>query len=389
MKKAFLILFMFFTIPAVFYGQDFRGYNLFIIDSVPVYNDPEPWNPIEYEDIAETFTIRNRDSLNQIGWPNMTSVTFIFTREYKNRPDSLKRIPVMKRMQQMDRVWYLNDQPYTGRYIDYFNSGRIMTEGQMLNGKLDGKMIIYYFTGGVKSIINYTEGVMDGERKDYYKNGSLVQVIKYDMGKLERDSRIFFNNGKLQHELRFIKETRNDTSIFYYSTGIVKQMSFTSSGSFTQTDRENKLAYYHNRFNMSLRSGNIREANKNFYKLWQIDSGSADTHFLEGMLFMAEKRFKESIGAFTRALEVEPMMKEALLQRAISVLLMYRALREKAAPKGTVVNLTLQDILQMPVNEQKKIVSDIRLADELDPTDYFVSSRIPMSLLQYCRKAKF
>src|SRR3954471_14263738 len=116
MKKLFCFSFFIFYCCAAF-AQGNRKM-LFVIDSIPLMQDPEDWNQLQPVDISEINVISNKDSIKQLGWEQVESITYIFTRAYRERPDSLKRIPSLKQMVMENGAWHLNGQPYTGRYID-------------------------------------------------------------------------------------------------------------------------------------------------------------------------------------------------------------------------------------------------------------------------------
>ena len=67
---------------------------LFLIDSIPVLSTPESWNAITKEDITEMTMVRGRDSLKQLGWEDIDGITYIFTKEYRQRPTASNKFPV-------------------------------------------------------------------------------------------------------------------------------------------------------------------------------------------------------------------------------------------------------------------------------------------------------
>ncbi len=142
-------------------------------------NNPEDWNPVSNEDIADFSVVKNKDSLKQLGWGRLDGITYIFTKAYRARPDSVKRIPSLQQMVLKDELWLLNDTPYSGQYIDYFNSGYIQDEATLLDGKLNGKLIVYFKSGAVKSVANYKNGMPQGFVMQYYKNGALMEKTQY------------------------------------------------------------------------------------------------------------------------------------------------------------------------------------------------------------------
>ncbi len=146
-------------------------------------NNPEDWNPVSNEDIADFSVVKNKDSLKLLGWGKLDGITYIFTKAYRARPDSVKRIPSLKQMVLKNEVWLLNNAPYIGRYIDYYNSGHFKDEGTIDDGKLNGKLIVYFKSGTVKSLLDYKNGLLDGLMAQYYKNGALMTKTHYAEGK--------------------------------------------------------------------------------------------------------------------------------------------------------------------------------------------------------------
>ncbi|HTE10700.1 MAG TPA: hypothetical protein VK645_07010 [Chitinophagaceae bacterium] len=387
MNKIILFAFGFLSIYIASSGQAQNNKMLFIIDSIPLLNDPEDWNQILQEDIADYTVITHKDSLKLLGWEQMDGITYLFTKEYRNRPDSIKKIPGLKQMVMKNDAWHLNDSPYSGRYIDYYMNGRIQNEGTLLDGKLDGELRVYFKNGIKKSVTNYKDGIRNGLWLDYYKNGVLMQMNEFVKGKRNRTGETYFINGQVKQELRLKNDTRYDTSFIYYSTGKVKQMKITGTGEFHPDKKEANQNYHTTMFYEYLRTRNLKEANKHFYQIWMMDSTSTDTWFEEGLLLASEFRFDDAIAQFDKVLAIEPLMREALEQRGIARLKKYKIMHEKAFLKDRKdVTLSLEDIIPIPDDEQAKICNDLHKADEMDPGVYYGKKPVPESILTYCGK---
>lgn len=385
MNKLLLIFIVILFSSIVSFAQSATNRILFIIDSVPILNDPEQWNPILQDDIADMVVIKNKDSLKLLGWEQVDGINYIFTKEYRKRPDSLKKIPSLKQMVMKGDAWHLNNNLYSGRYIDYYNSGRIQNEGLLLNGKLNGDLIVYFKNGNKKSVAGYTDGVLNGVWSEYYKNGALMQRREYLNGK-NKTGKIYFINGQVQHELKQKKETPYDTSLAYYSTGKVKKMKLTKNGVFNPTKKEHDLNYYTTYFNQNINTGNIKEANRKFYQIWLIDSTSTDTYFNEGMLLAKEFRFAEAIKKFDQALQIEPLMRAALLHRGLARIKKHKYRDAKVLSKNNwETPLVLEDLMSIPDDELTKICNDLRQAEYLDASEYYVMKGVPEPILNYCR----
>lgn len=275
-----------------------------------------------------------------------------------------------------------------GGIFDYYNSGRIQNEAVLSNGKLHGELIVYFKNGGKKSVAGYQDGILHGVWNEYYKNGSLMQRREYIKGK-HTTGTMYFINGQVQHELRLKKETRYDTALTYYSTGKVKKMKLAKNGVFNPTKKEHELNYYTTYFNQNINAGNIQEANRNFYHIWLIDSTSTDTYFNEGMLLAKEFRFAEAIAKFDRALETEPLMREALLHRGLARIKKHKYAGTKTLPENRAdTPLILKDLISVSAEELAKICNDLQQAEYIDPSEYYVMKMVPEPILNFCRRRK-
>lgn len=387
MNKPLLILFGFFSMCISSFGQAANKKILYIIDSIPILNDPESWNQILQEDIADYSVISNKDSLKLLGWEKMDGVAYIFTKEYRNRPDSMKRIPSLKQMVLKGGVWVLNKRPYSGRYVDYYNNGKIQNKGTLLNGKIDGELTVYYKTGIKKSITHYKDGTRHGLWIDYYQNGALMRMDEFIDGRANRNRKSYFINGQIMYEMKPKRATEYDTSISYYSTGKVRQMTITKTGAFHPSIKQANLNYHTTMFFENLRLGDIKQANKNFHQIWLLDSSGIDTYFKEGLLLSHEFRFDEAIAQFDKALAIEPLMREALQQRGLARVKKHKFKSEKLAPQDRKdIPLVLEDVAQLSDEEQAQVCHDFLLADELDPGVNYTNKAVPDAVLNYCKR---
>lgn len=381
MKTWLFILALFFgwmNLPA----QTSNNKTLFVIDSIPILTDPEDWNQITQDDISDVSTITNKDSLKALGWEKMDAITFIFTKAYRNRPDSIKKIPSLKQLVFKNGAWNFKNTLYTGKYIDYYNSGRIQNEGMLVDGKLNGKLIVYFRNGSIKSVASYKDGLLDGMMNEYYKNGRLALTRKFSQG---RDIELwdsYFINGQKEKEKKFKKETLYDTLISYFSTGKISSMTLFKNGEPVRGKYENDLNYYSTMFTQCLQRGDIKTARKTIYKRWRIDSTSIDAHMYEGMLLTREFRFDDAISEFDKVLSMEPLDRNALVERGLARIKKFKY--KNAIVEGNIF-LNIDDLQPIPEKELQKICSDLLKADEIDRIDY-VKRQVSEQFLNFCAK---
>ena len=386
MKKLPILLLFFLTIAATSFGQNASEKILFIIDSIPLLNDPEEWNPIAKEDIADIFIIKNKDSLKLLRPEQLDGIIYIFTKAYRMRPDSLKKIPSLKQMVLIKETWSLNGVPYSGKYIDYYNSGKIQNEGTLLNGKFNGELIVYFKNGNKKLVSNYKDGILYGVWSEYYPNGVLMNSRKYKEGKIIDHYPQYFINGQIMSEIKPKKASLFDTAFTYYSTGKVKQMKLLKNRHPLYDKKTHELNESTTYFFQSINTGTLKNANKYFYSIWKIDSTSSETHFKKGLLLMKEFRFDEAIEAFDEALKLEPLMRETLVHRAVARIKKHKYPDVKPLSKDNKeFPLSLEDMISIPADEQTKICNDLRQAVYVDFSEFYVPKIVPSIILNYCQ----
>ena len=386
MARLWIFLLAFLSISATSFGQIPNEKILFVIDSIPILTDPEEWNPIDPIDIADITVIKNKDSLKLLRPEQLDGIVYIFTKAYRNRPDSIKRIPSLKQMVVKNEIWNLNGIPYSGKYIDYYNSGKIQNKGTLLNGKLNGELTVYFKNGNKKFISNYKDGILHGVWSEYYPNGVLMNSRIYTGGKITKDDGYYFVNGQIQSEIRPKKATQYDTAFSYYSTGQVKRIKLVKKNPSVQDKKTNDFNAAVTYFLQSINEGNLKEANKYFLSIWKVDSSSSDTRFKEGLLLEKESRFDAAIEAFDKALKLEPLMRESLVHRAIARIKKYKYSNTNLLTgKSKETPLTLEDIISIPQDEQAKICNDLRQAVYVDFSELYVPQMVAPAILNYCQ----
>jgi len=223
------------------YAQVEKGNVMYIIDSIPVREDPQPGNEINEADIADITVIKNKDTLKLLGYEKLDGVIFIFTKEYRNRPAALKQIPSSRQMEERNRVWYFQGRPYTGEVIDYYYSGRKAGEGTFKEGKVNGLRKMYFQNGKTLLERNYSEGIENGLEKEYYEDGTLKQKGEFINGKEEGVWEMFFPNGQVKQRTSFVNGNIEGESTVYYSSGKVLAVEITKDGKTTPDKRLEKV----------------------------------------------------------------------------------------------------------------------------------------------------
>jgi antitoxin component YwqK of YwqJK toxin-antitoxin module len=372
-KQVLLFLFLCsFTIKM--FAQLSTERNLFIIDSIPVITDPDDSNQILPDDIADI--------------QEFTIVTYIFTKEYRSRPDSIKKIPSLDRLKMKEEVWCLNNTPYSGKYIDYYYCGKIQDEGILINGKLNGYLKIYFKNGLVKSVYNYKNGILNGENFEYYKNGALKLKCNYTDGKKTGLSESYFPNGQLEVSNLLKKGTTFDTAwITYFSTGKIRQIQLAKKGTLVHYPKEEKINDLQCKYQISFNEKNTKKAIGYSSKIIEIDSTNIDAYFKKGVALFWEYRFEEAINEFDKALKFEPLMREALAYRGLARLKKYQFVNTESFTKEHKLGLLYAWVTSPIPNEDiEKICTDLQQSVFLEFSAPYSKKIIAEAISFYCNK---
>ncbi|MCA6438517.1 MAG: tetratricopeptide repeat protein [Sediminibacterium sp.] len=382
MNKIILLFAGFFFIHNISFGQNSNDKIMFVVDSIPVIDDPEEGNEILQTDIADITVIKNKDTLNRLGYGRFDGVTFIFTKEYRNRPDSLKQIPSSKQMERKNGVFLFHGMPYSGRFIDYYYSGRKQGDGVFLNGKVNGHRTMYYQNGKVSVEREYKDGIENGFEIEYYEDGSLQQKGEFVNGKENGIWDMYFPNGQLKQRSNFVNGVMDGETTVYYSTGKILAVEITKNGKTTPDKRLEKIYQAMSKGHASNKEEDYKSAIKNYSKAIELDSTYAEAYFSRGTVKLNNFQFDEAIADFDKALQFEPFMSYALSNRAFARIRKYQFANSRTISKNSEVTvLASKDKVPIPYDEQEKICNDLRKAVFLGDK----SKMITKALSEYCQ----
>ena len=80
------------------------------------------------------------------------------------------------------RICDLNKNPITGTLKYYYKNGKLQSEGNFKDGKLEGLFKVYYENGNLAAEANFKDGKFEGLAKVYYENGNLKSEIFFKEG---------------------------------------------------------------------------------------------------------------------------------------------------------------------------------------------------------------
>ena len=76
-----------------------------------------------------------------------------------------------------------HEEPYTGKYVIYFESGQKRYEGNFVSGKMEGKQIKWHENGQKSYEANFKYGKQEGPYIYWYENGQKSYEANYKKGK--------------------------------------------------------------------------------------------------------------------------------------------------------------------------------------------------------------
>lgn len=382
MKTRFVLLLLIFSLKL--FSQDKNENVIYVIDNVKVINDPERGNEINNDDIADVNVIKNKDSLKKKGLENFDGAIFIYTKEFRKRSDELKKIPTTKNMEMRNgNIWYLNDKIYSGKFIDYYYSGRIQGEGNLLNGKLDGLRKIYFQNGKVSVERNYKNSIPNGLEQEYYEDGSLKQKGVLNNGKEEGIWEMYFPNGQVKQHTVFSEDKKSDESFAYYSSGKLFEHNIMFDGKIIKDKSLEEVKNLLNKSKEEYNNGNEKSSIKLLDKAIALNPTYKDAYFSRGTMLLNQMKFDESIKDFDKAIEIEPYYEFALANRAFARIRKYELGGNRELMKNSEVTvLAGKNNANITEDERQKICSDLNLAVFLGDENEMIYE----ALDKYCTK---
>ena len=382
MNKIILLFIGLLSFCTTSFGQTSNDKIMFVVDSIPVIDDPEEGNEISQTDVADITVIKNKDTLKLLGYGQFDGVTFVFTKEYRNRPESIKQIPSSKQMEKKNGAFLFRNDLYSGQFIDYYYSGRKQGEGTFLKGKLNGHRKMYYQNGKLAMERDYKDGIENGFENEYYEDGSLKQKGEFVNGKEEGIWESFYPNGQVKLRSKYKSGEVFDTATKYYSTGKIKEIVFIKNGKVIPDPSLVKINQLMTKSNESNKEGDTKAAIKYCSKAIELDSTYAAAYFSRGTIKLNEFQFDEAIADFDKALKFEPLMEFALANRAFARIRKYQFANSRTLSQNSEVTvLASKDKVPIPQDEQEKICNDLQKAVFLGDK----SKMITEALSDYCQ----
>lgn len=96
-------------------------------------------------------------------------------------------------------LWTLNDQPYSGYAVSYYENKTLKEKFGILNGKKQNEAISYFPDGHYQYFSTYHQGKLHGEKKAWSTNAPhmLISHLNYHQGKAHGKQRKWYATGEI------------------------------------------------------------------------------------------------------------------------------------------------------------------------------------------------
>ncbi len=117
--------------------------------------------------------------------------------------------------------WHIRPQDIKlhGSWRNWYDNGRLGSEGTNKNGEPNGHWKSWYESGQLKSEGTYKNGELDGTWRTWYENGQLGSEEPYKNGELDGTSRGWYENGQLKYETTYKNGQKDGTWNAWYESG--------------------------------------------------------------------------------------------------------------------------------------------------------------------------
>ena len=344
-----LPLFILLTILSLtIYGQETNERILYIVDSIPIFeNLTEEEGSLSQDIIESTNYVTNKADFGYYKIFNFDKLVFIFTKEYAKRSEEIKKIPSFKKMYENEGKWCLvgSPVPYSGNVIDYYYTGIKKQDSFLKDGMEYGPCNNFYKDGSIKSHIVYINGKENGESIYYFPNGQIQYKGVFKNGKEDGIWQEWYSTGNLKREMVYKDGNAKPSKIDLEIYSLVKK----GIKSFNKRDFEESVTY--------------------FNKAIELNPNNSVTYFYRGRAFFFNHSFQDAIDNFDKAIELEPLYIEAYGHRAFTRIRKYELNdnRKVTQPIDT-TGFAIVGKVEIPLSEKEKVCHDLKKAIELGDT---------------------
>ena len=106
-----------------------------------------------------------------------------------------------------------------GYYKEYYESGKVKREENIVDGKREGKSVLYYESGKVEWEENYVDGKLEGKSVWYYESGEVEREVNYVDGNKDGKWVYYYESGEVKRERNYVDGKREGKWVDYDEEG--------------------------------------------------------------------------------------------------------------------------------------------------------------------------
>ena len=385
MKKKILLLLL--TLVSCIGQSQSKNENvLYVVDSIPIIKEPkEGFNTLTEKEIDNIVVLKNKKTIDSLGYKKLDGIIYIFTKAYVQRPDSIKAIPTTKLMNKKNGAWHLKNSSstYSGKFIDYYLTGKKQGEGNLFNGKLKGKRLLYHVNGNVSDEIEYENGISNGIEKRFYDDGVLMQRGNLKNGKENGVWEMYHPNGQLKQRTTFNENGKMaGESISYFSTGKIKGKNIYKNGVYKKNKINDKIFKLYNQAQSYYKQGDFKSAIKKYTKSIELNENWVEGYFARATAKLNNFQFDEAIKDYDKTIEIEPYFTNAYSNRAFALIRKYEFGDGRTISKSKDIQIIASKETKIPKTELTKICLDLKKAVSLGDKNWMVLE----ALKKHCKE---
>ncbi|MCV9389083.1 toxin-antitoxin system YwqK family antitoxin [Reichenbachiella ulvae] len=154
----------------------------------------------------------------------------------------------------------------SGPQTYYYETGELLSKGEMVNGQEEGTWIYYYPNGKTQIQGDYKEGREEGTWLYYYEDGSLMKSVGYQHGLFHGLYRHYVPEGQMTDSVYFELGRKSGASLSFYENGQVA-----SEGSYYRGKETGIWKFYHDNGKLSA-TGEFKEgSNEGLWKFYTYE----------------------------------------------------------------------------------------------------------------------
>ena len=116
-------------------------------------------------------------------------------------------------------TYFEGKENYSGKWVGYDESGKLIWEQNYEDGKRTGKWLRYDESGTMTWEANYVDGKLHGREVEHNSNGKVINESSYVHGILEgKKVTEYYENGEKKNETNYLYGRLDGKSVGYYES---------------------------------------------------------------------------------------------------------------------------------------------------------------------------